>query len=220
MKRGTCENCGRPDIGIVSGGKCKVCYGAQKGLTGEEKEKALAEARERIQGGKLRSRKTEKRETCSNCERPGIKPGSTGLCNVCYRAQKGLEGEEREKALAEIKRKIQNGEIRLLGRGGRKRKDPDKKPSGAKPRRQEPLDEEPEIKISTIERIVLGFGGPDLDIYEALKQAAGDSRRDVGTPDALYVSMQAEAMCILERALQDRIWCTREQHVTRREQPE
>ena len=48
MKRGTCTNCGRPDIGLVSGGHCSACYTARQGLRGAEKAQALAAARRRI----------------------------------------------------------------------------------------------------------------------------------------------------------------------------
>ncbi|MBW2675714.1 MAG: hypothetical protein JRD89_20300 [Deltaproteobacteria bacterium] len=114
--------------------------------------------------------------------------------------------------------RIWNGEIR-----GRKHSPtkPTEEPQGktaAQPPADPPEEEPPEIKIQTVERLVLCFEGGDIDILNALKEAAKDHRRDVKTADALRRSIQAEAMCIMERGLQDRIWCIRKP--PRREQPE
>jgi len=64
-----------------------------------------------------------------------------------------------------------------------------------------------------MERVSIFFDGLDLDIYAALKEAAADNRRDVSTEEALYKSVRAEVLCILERAMQDRIWCIRKPSV-------
>ena len=47
-KKGTCVNCGRPDMSIVGRGLCGTCYGVCVGRTGESLEKALADAKERL----------------------------------------------------------------------------------------------------------------------------------------------------------------------------
>lgn len=54
--KGTCENCERSDITIVSGGFCSTCLGAAKGKTGEAREKALAEIAEKIKKGEIKAR--------------------------------------------------------------------------------------------------------------------------------------------------------------------
>jgi len=47
LKKGTCTNCNRPHMGIYNAaGHCSSCHEAQKGLTGDEREKALAKAKD------------------------------------------------------------------------------------------------------------------------------------------------------------------------------
>lgn len=44
-KKGTCTNCGRENISLVSKGLCWRCYDAQRGLEGGKREVALANIR-------------------------------------------------------------------------------------------------------------------------------------------------------------------------------
>ena len=53
----------------------------------------------------------ERKRGCSNCRRDKTIV-SDGLCIVCMRAARGKTGEERVAALAEVKRKIDSGEIK------------------------------------------------------------------------------------------------------------
>ena len=120
MKRGTCKNCDRPDIGLVSGGLCSVCYAAGRRLNGEEKQRALAEAKKRIRIKTLRA--AERKRTTEDTKTPG--------------AQKTIStGDPEEKTLS------------------------------------------------------ISFDGPDLKVYDALKAFACANRRE---------SIQAEVICILE----------------------
>lgn len=68
-KTGICENCKRANITLPAHGLCWVCYSSARGLDGDEREKALKDAAERIAragdgfgwGGK-RERKTSSKQ--------------------------------------------------------------------------------------------------------------------------------------------------------------
>lgn len=47
-KKGTCANCCRPDMAIISKGLCGTCNSVRVGRTGEALEKALADTKERL----------------------------------------------------------------------------------------------------------------------------------------------------------------------------
>ena len=101
---------------------CNPCYKAAKGLSGEVREKALAQIKATIQSGGLKrwgkNRKTMEVEimaniigTCKNCERPGMKIESTerGFCCTCRQtaAKYPAEPEEQKAALAATKIRMQ-----------------------------------------------------------------------------------------------------------------
>jgi len=133
LDRHECDNCGRAMV--LRQGLCGTCGRAAHGLKGEDREEALDMIKARIEfddirwGGHIRAGKTklidhEKEEPkmptkkpCSNC---GRELGLVGnLCSTCRKAAKGkLAGEQRDQALAVIKIRIANGEIRA--RGGKK----------------------------------------------------------------------------------------------------
>ena len=70
-----------------------------------------------------------KRDTCLNCNRPNMTMVGKDLCGLCYFAQKGKTGPERESALAEVKKKAQA--LRSSGPGpGTKTKDIPREASG------------------------------------------------------------------------------------------
>lgn len=68
-----------------------------------------------------------KREPCTNCGREMVII-SGGRCSTCFNASKGLIGEAKDKALAEIKARIENGEVKTRGISGRSRL-PDQPPA-------------------------------------------------------------------------------------------
>jgi hypothetical protein len=133
-KTGTCLNCKRENIGICPEGFCWFCHRSTRLKTGEDRERALAEAREKISSGRVgrwgRMKLKDKKEevetmsaevmmsiigTCKNCERPGLKiePTGRGFCGTCRTiAAKHKDPEEQKNALAEAK-------IRLQAKGGR-----------------------------------------------------------------------------------------------------
>lgn len=59
--------------------------------------------------------------TCGNCERKEMALRKD-LCATCDKTAKGLTGAARDKALAEIKRKIQAGEVKPRGLNAKKAK--------------------------------------------------------------------------------------------------
>lgn len=63
------------------------------------------------------------RKPCANCKRELTVVGD-GCCFVCHNAGKGLEGEEKEAALAAVKAKIESGGLRRCGHYGGPRKSP------------------------------------------------------------------------------------------------
>ncbi|MBN1495920.1 MAG: hypothetical protein JXA07_04070 [Spirochaetes bacterium] len=64
-KKGTCSNCGRGPLSIMGtkDGFCWACYMAQKGKAGEDRERALAEKRDFLQGKVPQSKPQEKKST-------------------------------------------------------------------------------------------------------------------------------------------------------------
>jgi len=56
-KKGTCGNCGRQNVSLISGGHCWSCYSAVRGKERdtEEYDIALAEVKKTIQSGNLRN---------------------------------------------------------------------------------------------------------------------------------------------------------------------
>jgi hypothetical protein len=95
----------------------------------------------RIEKGETNMPKERVRE-CVNCGRKRM-IFKAGLCWICSKSVKGLEGDARAAALAEIKTKIESGEagigkgIHKCGRGG-KRKDPALAPSGGETKPMSP----------------------------------------------------------------------------------
>lgn len=53
-KIGTCRNCGREGMSIAQEGLCGGCFGRCKGLTGEDREKALAKAKKDFTVGAMK----------------------------------------------------------------------------------------------------------------------------------------------------------------------
>jgi predicted RNA-binding Zn-ribbon protein involved in translation (DUF1610 family) len=84
-----------------------------------------------------------KRGLCANCGRErGIISG--GRCSTCVNASKGLIGEAKDKALAEIKARIENGEVKTRGTAGRRRLPAQPPaPGGEKPAVQYPSERVP-----------------------------------------------------------------------------
>ena len=126
-----------------------------------------------------------KRGTCGNCEREDQTIIAKGLCWVCYNAQRNLDGEERDQALAEIKERIQDGKLKKWGRNKPLRQDP--------PPETEPEKEPSADNGAKTLRIV--FDGPDLEIYHALEEEAAAQRREIS----------AQALIILEGQFIDRM---------------
>jgi len=85
----------------------------------EKREKTVADNRKRA---------------CANCGRVRFIIGA-GMCWICCQAAKGLDGDERAAALAEIKAKIESGEVGWgkHGKGGPKRAQAVKDPAIAPP---------------------------------------------------------------------------------------
>jgi len=128
LGRGECDNCGR--VMLLHQDLCSTCGRAAQGLTGNARDKALAIIKARIEFGDVKSggyRRVEKskitdngegelkmeKKPCSNCRRTLTLVGN--LCSVCRKAAKGKDGEARTTALAEIKTRIDNGDIRARG---------------------------------------------------------------------------------------------------------
>lgn len=100
-QKGVCRNCHRLGVTIVSDGLDWYCYNAGKGKTGEEREKALERAAEKIQGDGLRRGWTRKHKepeqepvkdsealdklkaTCSKCGESKIIVHKDGRCLDC-----------------------------------------------------------------------------------------------------------------------------------------
>ena len=134
--------------------------------------------------------------TCGNCERENVTLVSGNHCNTCYRAVRGIKDLTlRVEALAEIKRQIWSGEVRV-----REGKLPE-----VKIKEYHENDYEDQTPIPTLADNILGkqitvdFAGADMEIYHALQEAYVANRR--GT-------VQDEILCILEEAMSDRIFKT------------
>ena len=69
----------------------------------------------------VEEKKMSKVGTCRNCGRVMTISGD-GLDGRCYQAAKGLVGEEREKALAEVKGRVERGEVKTYQYKGGSRK--------------------------------------------------------------------------------------------------
>ena len=95
--------------------ECRKCEQGERILANPEN---LEKAPHQINGAEtaegveeMADSRFERKRGCSNCRRDKTIV-SGGLCIVCMRAARGKTGEERVAALAEVKRKIDSGEIK------------------------------------------------------------------------------------------------------------
>ncbi len=129
--------------------------------------------------------------TCENCGRKDIKIMAKGLCGTCYQAARGLEDEERQKALAKVRERIL----------AKERKDIEDRCDEIQSKRAERAASEAQEAIREArdgKKITIVFQGPDIEIYKALETAAGINCRMI----------ESEAITILESGLQDIIFKT------------
>lgn len=155
-------------------------------------------------GGRLLNEADEGRKPvkgiCTNCKRKdiGIAPLKPPLCWTCYTAAKGLKGEEREKALAEVRDKLIKADIEKVGDALKKRAE-----SGAEAEisREDPgagilkVGEKAEIPApkphrtkGTVKEIHIAFSKDDVPIYDYLTDVAKRNRR----------TLQAQVLYILD----------------------
>lgn len=113
MKRPLCPRCGSnglyrdddPVTGVMTVA-CQICGHRIFPGADPELSKAIVKARE--ERNKEEEEPMQKRG-CTNCKRD--KATIRGLCMTCIRGAIGTEGPARVAALAEVKRKIETGEI-------------------------------------------------------------------------------------------------------------
>jgi len=96
-RRGTCINCKREDMIIVSGGLDWMCWKAAKGLTGADREQALLDIKKRIDGGYMRLWGKNKKQ--SQKAEIGKSPAATNGDGGTAKGQENYLEETREAAI-------------------------------------------------------------------------------------------------------------------------
>jgi len=114
--------------------------------------------------------------TCRNCDR-ALSIVADGCCYLCYRAGKGLEGEEKAAALATVKAKIGSGTMRKGGgRRGPKTAAGKAAPGGKAPKPPRPVPDRPTPGFILAEaRVPEGTLSISLDFIEACDRKLYDA---------------------------------------------
>jgi len=97
----------------------------------EKKPQQIKELKTAKGGGNapLERKEMAMKRKCANCQREKAVV-KDGMCFTCNKAGKGKTGEERDKALVDVRTRIKNGGLRHTGGGGKSKRTP---PAGLPP---------------------------------------------------------------------------------------